>query len=418
MITKFRKFKSIKNNKEAKVLAENFVALSFLKLAGYIFPLITLPYLARIIGVKAFGDIAFAASVIVYFSTLTDFGFNYTATRDVAQNRDDKDYVSKIFSNVLVAKLILMFISLIIFVICVYSFPILREKSQLMWATFMLIPGYILFPEWFFQSMEKMKYITVLNLVSKLVFTILVFVLIKKQSDYILQPILIACGYLVSGVLALYVIFNKFKIKFILPSIGEMKQTFRGSANMFAILFFPNLYTNFSVILLKMYGGSVATGLYSSGYKFIELSDQFSQILSRTFYPFLARHIEKHRLYVKISGLINITACFCLFFGADFLVKLFYTSEFKSAALVIKIMSLTPFFFYLMGTYGTNYLVLVGKEKILRNIIVLCSIGGFVLSWVLVIPFNYIGIALTLTIVWGVRGGLTWLYALKFKNQN
>ncbi len=411
------KYKRLRSNKDARALTENFIALSLLKVAGYVFPLITLPYLARVIGVESFGELAFAASIIVYFETLTEFGFNYTATRDVAQNRDDLVFVSRVFSQVMVSKVVLMILSFGLLLIGIYTIPYLYNMRWLLFATFCYVPGHILFPEWFFQAMEKMKYITVMNLCSKLVFTVLVFVVIRKQSDYLYQPILIALGFLVSGIISLWVVYRKFGVRFIVPTPREIKGIIRKNWNMFLSLFLPNFYTNFSVILLKTYGGAAATGIYSSGSRFITLFEQISLMLSRTFYPFLARRIDKHNLYVKISGTISIAACLFLFFGADLLIKIFLTPEFAEAARVIRVMSLAPFFLFLMNTYGTNYLVLIGQEKVLKNIILWCSIGGFILSWLIVTRYSYLGISITIIAVWGIRGIVTWFYANRFKNR-
>ena len=84
------KIKNIyKYNENAKVLVNNFVFLILLKAASFIFPLITLPYLSKVIGVEKFGAIAFAAAVMTFVETITDWGFNYTATRDVAKCQRD-----------------------------------------------------------------------------------------------------------------------------------------------------------------------------------------------------------------------------------------------------------------------------------------------------------------------------------------
>ncbi|KAA6322549.1 hypothetical protein EZS27_027917 [termite gut metagenome] len=227
------------------------------------------------------------------------------------------------------------------------------------------------------------------------------------------KPVLNALGFLVSGCISLCMIVYKFHVILKIPSLSKIWMSIKGSFNMFACLLLPNLYSNFSVILLGISGGNVATGIYSSGHKFVSLCDGFTKVLSRTFFPFLARRIDKHQLYVKISGIISIVMSLGLFLCADLLVKIFYTPEFKDAALVIRIMSIAPFFLFLMNTYGTNYLVLQKKEAILRNIILCCSMGGFILAWITILNFSYIGVAITITSVWGVRGFLTYYYANK-----
>ncbi len=406
----------LKKTKDGKALLGNFISLSLLKLIGYFTPLITFPYLARVIGVEGFGKLAFASSIVVYFDTLADFGFNYTAVRDIAKKKDDIQEVSRIFSIVMTAKFLLFLFSILIFTILVYCVPILYENRLLLWISFMSIPGRILYPDWLFQAFEKMKYITIMNLISKLLFISLIFVVIKNEEDYIYQPLLVLLGNLLSGIISIYFIRKMFKVRYTFPGLKEVINSIKEGKDMFISLFLPNLYTNFSVTLLGVYGGNFVTGIYSSGKKFIDMAEQVLGVLSRTFFPFLSRRIDKHDIYIKISASISIFFVIVLFLGAELLVKIFYTDDFTESIVVIRIMSVAPFFLFLMNTYGTNYLVIMKKEKILRNIILYCSIGGFVLAWFAIINFSYVSVAITITTVWGIRGILTWFYAMKIKN--
>lgn len=201
--------KQINKSKDGKTVFANFGYLSLLQVAGYVFPLISMPYLARVIGADGFGKIAFASAIVVWIQTISDWGFNLTATRDVAQNRDDTELVSRIISNVLWARSILTLLSGIILLAVVLLVPYLRENADIIFVTFLLVPGHILFPEWFFQAIEKMKYTTLFNLLLKLVFTVAVFVFIHKREDYLIQPLLTTIGYLLCGFGALYLIFKK-----------------------------------------------------------------------------------------------------------------------------------------------------------------------------------------------------------------
>lgn len=405
----------VAKNKDARTLAGNFIWLSVLKVIGYVFPLITLPYLSRVIGVDSFGEIAFATSIMIFIETFVDFGFNYTATRDVARQRDDIGAVSKIFSNVMWAKALLMVIGFGILCILIYSIPSLYEKRLLLFLTFLYIPGHIIFPDWFFQAMEKMKYITIMNVLSKLLFTVLIFVVIKEKEDYVWQPLLTAVGYWVSGAIAMWFIIKKFKVSIVRPRFGEIWESIKRSWNMFLSLLFPNLYTNFSTILLRSTCGEVATGLFDAGKRFDALAHQCFQVLSRTFYPFLSRKIEKHKTYVIISGGLSLIASLILFFGSDLLIRIFYTPEFGAASLVIKIMSISPIANFLMDTYGTNYLIIKGKENIYRNITIAFSLFGFITSILITPKYSYIGMAITITSARVVGGILTFIYAKYLK---
>ncbi len=409
------KISQVAKNKDAKAVAGNFIWLSVLKVVGYVFPLITMPYLARVIGVAGFGEIAFAISIMVFFETFTDFGFNYTATRDIARCREDRTEVSRIFSNVFWAKILLMIVAFAVLAILVFAIPSLYDKRLLLFLTFLYIPGHILFPDWFFQAMEDMKYITILNVVSKAICTALIFVVIKEQSDYVWQPLLTAIGYWLSGIIAMWFIVKKFRVKILRPIWDGIRNSIRGSWNMFLSLLLPNLYTNFSTILLRSSCGEVATGLFDAGKKFINIIEQLFQVLSRVFYPFLARRINQHDLYAKISGSLSILTSLALFCGAELLIKIFCTAEFTEAVSVIRIMAISPVSLFLMNTYGVNYLVLIGKENIYRNIIFLYSVIGFVLTWILTTKYSYIGTASTISGIWLLRGLTTFICAQKYK---
>ena len=195
--------KLLAESKEAKTVFANFGYLSLLQIAGYVFPLITLPYLARVIGPYGFGKIAFASAVVVWFQTIAEWGFNLTATRDVAQHRDDKERVSQIFSNVLWSRCLLATVAGFLLLILIAVVPYFRENAAVILITFLMVPGQIMFPDWMFQAIEKMKYITIFNLLMKLLFTVAVFVFIRDKDDYLIQPLLLTIGYLISGVGAL-----------------------------------------------------------------------------------------------------------------------------------------------------------------------------------------------------------------------
>lgn len=397
-------YNRINNSKDAKTLVTNFGYLSLLQVAGYVFPLITMPYLARVIGVDGFGKVAFASAIVVWFQTVADWGFNYTATRDVAKNRDDKEKVSEIFSNVLWARCLLMILSFLLLLLVISIVPTFRDNYAVILVTFLLVPGHIMFPDWFFQAMERMKYITILNLLSKLLFTILVFVFIKEKNDFILQPLFISLGFLLSGMIAMYIILSKWKVKLKQPSTKRIFETIKGSTDVFINNIMPNLYNSFSVMLLGFFGGPVSNGLLNAGSRFVSISQQFMTVISRTFFPFLSRRIDKHIFYSKLNIFIAVFFSAILFIFAPWIIKLFFTEEFYHAITVLRIMSISILFLTLSSVYGTNYMIIQGYEKQLRNITFFSSFFGFVLSIPLVYFFDYIGAAVTIVATRGILG--------------
>ena len=397
-------FHKLKSNKNAKTLVSNFAWLSVLQIISYIFPLITMPYLARVIGVDGFGKIAFASAVMIWMQTIADWGFNFTATRDIAKNRDNLIKVSEIFSNVLWARCTLMIASVIILIILITFIPIFKKNVDVLLMSFLMIPGHILFPDWFFQAMERMKYITVLNLLSKFLFTIAVFVFIKEKDDYILQPLLTSLGFVVSGIISLYYIFFIWKVKLNSPSIKSIRHTIKNGFDVFLNTLMPNLYNSFSTVLLGFYGGEIANGKLDAGTKFVNIAYNFIHVVSRVFFPFLSRKLEKHYLYAKMNIGISIILSLILFLFAPLIIDVFFTKEFVDSISVLRITSFSVVFIALSNVYGTNYMIIAGHERQLRNITAFVSIVGFILSFPLIYCANYIGAALTVTITRGLLG--------------
>ncbi|TFH94280.1 flippase [Porphyromonas levii] len=406
----------VRRSQDARALVENFISLSILKALAFVLPLVTLPYLSRVIGVARFGDIAFASSIIVYFMTITDYGFNYTATRDLSKNRTNLEYVRHLFWNVLYTKMVLLTISVVIFAVLVEAIPFLREYRLLLWLTFLTVPSYMLFPEWFFQGIEKMRYITIVNVISKVVFTALIFLLIRQESDYVLHPALNAFGFLVAGVISQVIILRKYKVYPVRFSWRDVKQTLRSGWDVFLSLIAPNLYSSTTTIFLQTFHGGVASGLFSSGRTFVDIADQISLIFSRVFFPFLARRPEKHHVFRRITFTIQLLAVVVLFIGADWIIGIFYAKEFAASANVLRIMSVSLVFMYLMNAYGTNYLLLHKLEKTNRKIVIYSSIAGFFISYIFAWQWGYIGAALTFVTVRGAMGIVTWICARKHMN--
>lgn len=397
MFAKIKKLKkNLSNNKDHKILASNFKYLMILQIAGYIFPLLTLPYLARVIGVEGFGKIAFAGAVIIWFQTITDWGFNYTATRDLAQNRDDPEKVSDIFSNILWSKITLGIISFVLLIVLIFCIPYFYENKELLLLTFLLVPANILYAEWFFQAIEKMKYITVLSLLSKLLFTILVFLVITEKDDYIYQPLLISVGSIVVGLITLYLVVFKWGVKILPPNFQKINKTIKNSKDVFINNVVPNFYNSFSSVLLGFTGGSVANGLLDAGARFANIAQHFITIISRVFFPFLSRKINKHHSFALINIGITLIGSILLIILAPFIIKLFFTKEFEEAVVVLQIMAFSLVFLSLNNTYGVNYMIIKGYEKRLRNISILSALIGFITSFPLIYFYGYIGAACTI----------------------
>lgn len=265
--------------------------------------------------------------------------------------------------------------------------------------------------------MERMKFITIFSLLSRAIFTAMVFIFIDEKGDFILQPVFMSLGYLLCGLAAMYLIVVKWKVRIQAPRWPTVISTIKKSTDVFINNLMPNLYNSFSTVLLGFLGGSTSTGLLDAGRKFVEIAQSFLVVVSRVFFPFLSRRIDKHDLYVMLHFGLAITFSIIISIAAPWIINLFYTPEFDSAVLVLQVMSLSIVFMSLSNIYGTNYLLLKGHEKALRNITAMTSVVGFLLAFPFIYYFDYIGAAIIITFTRAMLGLIIMNKAKSFKKK-
>lgn len=226
-------FKRLTNNKGKRRLFENFLSLSGLKVFTYILPLVTLPYLVRVLGVEKYGLVVFAQSFIMFFNVLVDYGFNLSATREISINRGDKNKITEIYSSVLTIKMVLLVLSFGVLWSLVVTVDRLAQDAGLYLLTFLMVVGQALFPIWYFQGVERMKYITIVNILSRAAFALAVFVFVRHEDQYILVPLLNGLGVCFGSAYALFLVKTKFGQTFVWQGFDKVSLHFKDSTQFF-----------------------------------------------------------------------------------------------------------------------------------------------------------------------------------------
>src|SRR4030042_1303596 len=274
---------------DSKRIFRNFLSLSTLEGINYILPLITLPYLVRVLGPTKFGVVAFAQAFITYFVILADYGFYLYTPRIIAIERDNKDRVSKIFSTIMSIKLIFIIFCVGIVFLLVNLIGKLRPESTIFMYTCNMLLGDFLFPTWFFQGMERMQFITILYFIAKLFFLISIFTIIKSQADYIYVPLLNSAGLWLAGAISLFVIKQKFRISFRIPLRRDILYHLRESWYFFLSTLSTSLYTNSGIVILGIITNSTFVGYYSAAEKLIRAVQRILWAASQSLYPHINR---------------------------------------------------------------------------------------------------------------------------------
>jgi PST family polysaccharide transporter len=331
-------------------LLNNFFSLSVLQGVNYILPLITLPYLVRVLGPERYGLIAFALALIQYLIVFTDYGFNLSATREISINRENRRKVSEIFSSVMFIKIMIMILCFIILLFIVVAFEKFRSDYLVYFFTFGMVLGYALFPIWFFQGIEKMKYIAYINILAKLLFTVSIFILIKKPSHYIYVPLLNSMGFIVAGILAAGIAIKNFRINLKEISKESIKYHFKDGWHIFISTISINFYKTNCIFILGLFTNNTVVGYFSIVKKLVDASNQLAVIVSQSIYPYISKRIketfDRSVVFLKKVG-ISLFA-FTFFVGlaflifADGIVYLIAGEAFRESVISLRLMSFVP----------------------------------------------------------------------------
>src|SRR4051812_15775806 len=194
------RLKELSKNVIGSKIFENYIYLSIYQAVNFIVPLIIVPFIIKNTGVQNFGYITFSYAFINYFTILTDYGFNMSATRSISIHREDKGRISSIYSTVMLIKLLFFAGALIIFC-CLLLIPFFQKNYLLHLGSFTLVLAQVLMPVWLFQGIEDMKYIAIANTISKVTFAIFIIFFIKIPSDYIYVNLLQGVGGIIASII-------------------------------------------------------------------------------------------------------------------------------------------------------------------------------------------------------------------------
>lgn len=386
------------------MLFENFVSLSALQLVGMLLTLLTLPYLLRVLGFANYGIVVLATSLVAYFQSVVDYSFRITATRDVAVYKHSQRKLNLIYSKVLVVKSLFLLLSLIVITSVVILYPPFYKEREVFFLSMMLLVGYSLFPEWYFQGIEKMRYISIINIGIKLFFTLGVFVFIKEKEDYWVYPLLQSSGMLVAGIVGQYILVKRYKLKFLYINKSRIKQTISSNFPLFINQFFPTLYNNTSSFLLGLIAGAPMLGIYDAIKKIIDISVTILSVVSRVFFPFLNRRKDAFGMYQKLT--LALSSCLVVLLLIFHPVLFWYLNiTYEAAFDILLILALSIIGYALYDIFGLNYFIVKRRDNLVMRNTVISSTIGFVTAFPLIYMFGIFGAALNLCITRWLMGG-------------
>ena len=411
-------------NKLKKIISNNisvlnnFSYLTALQIFNIVAPLIAYPFLIRILGTNNFGLVIYAQSIISYFVILVTFGFNISATKKVSQYRNNLKKLGEVVSNVIIIKIILFLISLLILELFLYltnqNFDTVILFNLVMW----MCVYEVIFPQWYFQGIEQMKYITYITLIIRIIFLGMIFIIIKSPDDYLLLPIINGLGTIIAGSISLYIIFFKHKIKFKFQPIKTLRYYLNDSLTIFISTISFNVYKSTNKVVVGMFLGMSSITFYDLAEKIIAVAKIPQNILSQSVFPKIS--LEKNIIYIKdifkISIIMNFIISLIVLIFAKELVLLLGDSTMLPSIEIIQILVFSVVIIAMGNVFGIQTLIPFGYNRIFTRVVLRSVILYFFLLFLvwITLGFSIKNISIILVIV-ETFSTLNWYYFCKRK---
>ena len=405
-----------------KSVGKNFTYLSVVQALNLLLPLATYPYLIRVLGRDTYGLYVFACGIVSYYVFVVDFGFNIVAPKEIANNRDDKRKISEIVTYVFSIKLLLALLCLLTCFALVSFIPFLHDNVALHYLCFLTCLANLFFPTWFFQGMEKMKYVAYINLLSRGLFTVLVFLLVKKQTDYLWLPILNFLGVIIGGIICCYLLFVKYNIRFTAIHTEKMKYYITQNVPFFVSRLSNVVNNETNTILLGSLAGMNSVAYYDLAKKIMNIAVIPFTTLNEATYPYVARTkdmrlVAKLLLAVAIGGILLYALI--AFFSKE-VILLLGGSELLGSQPVFFILGLMIPLSGITFFLGNTVLVVMdksgyfNKSVILQTMVFALLTGIFILSGI----WNLYTAAAIATFCMAFQVAYRWYYVKKFSLIN
>lgn len=305
----------------------NFGWNLLLTVSGYIFPLLTFPYITRVLGAEQLGLANFAMSFVDYAVLFSTLGLSYIGCREISQNTGNQDKLNDVFSKLVTLHLCMSLVVLLVYLPCIFFVPEFSTHRQLYFVGIVKILTNIMLVEWLFNGLQKFKYITIRSVVVKLLYVCGIFIFVRTSDDYD------AYFYLSVAQVALNGIINwRYARQFV--SFGLQ---FRNCGDYFfpvlsmgVNLLLFSFYGTFNVLYLGMASTAEAVGYYTTSVKLYSILLAVISAFNGVLVPYLnslygqGDLVRFRQVVEKTFPIVMITAMPIIVIGIAFAHEIIY----------------------------------------------------------------------------------------------
>ncbi len=384
-------------------IKQNFIFNALLSLSQVVFPIITFPYVARIILPTGIGEVTIVESVCRYIMLFSALGIPIYGVREIAKVKNEKDKLNKLFSELIIIHFVITIFILLLFILFIYLIPIFHNKIEFYLLGFFMILSNVFVIEWYFQGIGQFKFITIRNLLVKSILTVVVFIVIKEKNDvYAYFSIIVVTSVINAAINFIYAL-RTIDLDFTI-NINSMRRHLRPLFYIFSSIAFISIYTLLDTIMLGFMTSEKAVGLYTTGLKVSKIPIMFIAALGVVLIPKLSEYYHEGRLDLFVS-LINKSIKFVITFSiptvfliislSDQIIYIFAGTNFMESSSVLRTLSLLSMLIGLSNIFGLQILTPMGKDKYLTFSVLIGMVISLCLNLIFIPIYKEQGAALS-----------------------
>lgn len=376
-----------------KFIANYFLSVSN-TIMGLILPIITFPYISRVLGPDKIGLINFVISYGYYFMHIASFGISSYAVREIARIRDDREIVRQVGNEIFNINILFSILSGILYLAIVIIVPRFRENFVLFALYSLTIFTNFLLLDWIFQAYDDYVFTTIRSLAVRILSIVLVFIFVRKESDFVSYMMIITFSEMGSRFSNYFYAKRKYVEFSISCRFLNFARHIKSLFTLFSFRLVNGISANLDKIMLGLFMTYYEVGIYSTGIKFVFLVIPLIETVGLVLFPKITisaknsstLYLENLKLNYKIILLLGIPMSIGMFLVSPELMLLFAGEKFAPSIIVSRIMAICILLVPTGDLFGSKTLLVFNKDSwllITSAIVAICNV-----------LFNFIGIPL------------------------
>lgn len=401
--------------------AQNALALYGVQLVTMVTPLLTIPYLTRVLGPDSFGYLTLTQTTAGYLTIGIEYGFHLSAVRDVSQNRGDKHELARIVSDVIGAKLLLAIFASTVMIVIASTAPFLRFPTSLLFLAVFSAVAQAFSVYWFFQGIEQMKVVAALDAAARIVSTMAVFGFVRNEGDVWKILVLQGLASCASLAVSMYLLYHVVPFRF--PTLRGSLYALRSGWTMFIYRSAVSCYTLVNTLVLGLLSSPTSVAYYAGAEKITLAFWSISTPLSNALYPRISHLVHTSlsegtrwiKSTLKGMVLLAVGGSLALSLLAGLLVRLLLGSDYVASVEVLRILAWFLPFNAIRSVLGLQWMAPLGLERIYAYFLLAGIALEIVAAYTLVPLYGAVGMAVSVVLT-ELAVALTVHLYLKVKN--